>query len=117
MLPQTLGYSLLDSPAGLAAWLDEALVGFSDTRPEAGGGLSVAQRLDDIALSRDLGDIGARRAVLPEAVLGDLVHPVDQLGDLRHPLGVGCGRDGQPLDHGHLHAPFIPSACVRPLPA
>ncbi|WP_091612991.1 epoxide hydrolase family protein [Amycolatopsis saalfeldensis] len=50
MLPQTLGYSLLDSPAGLAAWLDEALVAFSDTRPEAGGGVSVAQQVDDIAL-------------------------------------------------------------------
>ncbi|MCO6000110.1 epoxide hydrolase family protein [Actinoallomurus rhizosphaericola] len=50
VLPQTLGYSLLDSPAGLAAWLSEALVAFSDTRPEAGGGVSVAQQLDDIAL-------------------------------------------------------------------
>ncbi|MFI6995972.1 epoxide hydrolase family protein [Nocardia sp. NPDC050175] len=50
MLPQTLGYSLLDSPAGLAAWLSEALVAFSDTRPEAGGGVSVAQQVDDIAL-------------------------------------------------------------------
>ncbi|WP_328606935.1 epoxide hydrolase 1 [Amycolatopsis sp. NBC_00345] len=50
MLPQTLGYSLLDSPAGLAAWLSQALVGFSDTRPEAGGGVSVAQQVDDIAL-------------------------------------------------------------------
>ncbi|PSM40399.1 epoxide hydrolase [Streptomyces dioscori] len=50
MLPQTLGYSFVDSPAGLAAWLSEALVGFSDTRPEAGGGVTQAQQLDDIAL-------------------------------------------------------------------
>jgi pimeloyl-ACP methyl ester carboxylesterase len=50
MLPQTLGYSLLDSPAGLAAWLSQALVAFSDTRPEAGGGVSLAQQVDDIAL-------------------------------------------------------------------
>ena len=50
VVPQTLGYSLLDSPAGLAAWLSEALVAFSDTRPEAGGGVSVAQQLDDIAV-------------------------------------------------------------------
>ena len=50
VLPQTLGYSLLDSPAGLAAWLGEALVAFSDTRPEAGGGVSVAHQVDDIAL-------------------------------------------------------------------
>lgn len=50
MLPQTFGYSLLDSAAGLAAWLSEALVAFSDTRPEAGGGVSVAQQVDDIAL-------------------------------------------------------------------
>ncbi len=50
VLPQTLGYSLLDSPAGLAAWLGQALVAFSDTRPEAGGGVSVPQQVDDIAL-------------------------------------------------------------------
>ncbi|CAL9324086.1 epoxide hydrolase family protein [Streptomyces sp. SudanB66_2053] len=50
MLPQTLGYSLVDSPAGLAAWLGQALVGFSDTRPEAGGGVTLAQQVDDIAL-------------------------------------------------------------------
>ncbi|MDT8912275.1 epoxide hydrolase [Amycolatopsis sp. PS_44_ISF1] len=50
LLPQTLGYSLVDSPAGLAAWLAEALAGFSDTRPEAGGGVSLAQQVDDIAL-------------------------------------------------------------------
>ncbi|MFD6156131.1 alpha/beta fold hydrolase [Nocardia sp. NPDC060256] len=50
MLPQTLGYSLLDLPAGLAAWLSEALVAFSDTRSESGGGVSVAQQVDDIAL-------------------------------------------------------------------
>jgi hypothetical protein len=55
VLPQTLGYSLIDSPAGLAAWLSEALVAFSDTRPEAGGGVSVAQQLDDIALYRFTG--------------------------------------------------------------
>ncbi|WP_236795043.1 epoxide hydrolase family protein [Amycolatopsis sp. GM8] len=49
-LPQTLGYSLLDSPAGLAAWLGEGLAAWSDSRPEAGGGVSLAQQLDNIAL-------------------------------------------------------------------
>jgi pimeloyl-ACP methyl ester carboxylesterase len=48
--PQTLGYSLLDSPAGLAAWLSEKLVAFSDTRPGSGGGVSLVQQLDNIAL-------------------------------------------------------------------
>ncbi|NUW46675.1 epoxide hydrolase family protein [Nonomuraea rhodomycinica] len=48
--PQTLGYSLLDSPAGLAAWLGEKFAAYSDTRPEAGGGVSVSQQVDDIAL-------------------------------------------------------------------
>jgi pimeloyl-ACP methyl ester carboxylesterase len=48
--PQTLGYSLLDSPAGLAAWLGEKLFAFADTRPDAGGGVSLAQQLDNIAL-------------------------------------------------------------------
>jgi pimeloyl-ACP methyl ester carboxylesterase len=50
MLPQTLGCSLVDSPSGLAAGLSQALVGFSDTRPEAGGGVSQSQQVDDIAL-------------------------------------------------------------------
>lgn len=48
--PQTLGYSLLDSPAGLAAWLGEKLDAYSDTRPEAGGGVSLEQQVDNIAL-------------------------------------------------------------------
>ncbi|WP_214410297.1 epoxide hydrolase family protein [Sphaerisporangium fuscum] len=48
--PQTLGYSLLDSPAGLAAWLGEKFAAYSDTRPEAGGGVSVSRQVDDIAL-------------------------------------------------------------------
>ncbi|MFJ8911153.1 alpha/beta fold hydrolase [Amycolatopsis sp. NPDC102389] len=48
--PQTLGYSLLDSPAGLAAWLGEKFAAYADDRPEAGGGVSVADQVDDIAL-------------------------------------------------------------------
>jgi pimeloyl-ACP methyl ester carboxylesterase len=48
--PQTLGYSLLDSPAGLAAWLGEKFAAYSDTRAEAGGGVSVSQQVDNIAL-------------------------------------------------------------------
>ncbi|MFI7448536.1 hypothetical protein ACIBQX_13655 [Nonomuraea sp. NPDC049714] len=49
--PQTLGYSLLDSPAGLAAWLGEKFAVYSDTRAEAGGGVSASQQVDNIALS------------------------------------------------------------------
>jgi len=48
--PQTLGYSLLDSPAGLAAWLGEKFAAYADDRPEAGGGVSVADQVDNIAL-------------------------------------------------------------------
>lgn len=48
--PQTLGYSLQDSPVGLAAWLSEKMIAFSDTRPEVGGGVSLAQQVDNIAL-------------------------------------------------------------------
>ncbi|OXM66384.1 MULTISPECIES: epoxide hydrolase family protein [Amycolatopsis] len=43
--PQTIGYSLLDSPAGLAAWLGEKFTAFADT-----AGVSVAQQIDTIAL-------------------------------------------------------------------
>ena len=31
--PQTIGYSLLDSPAGLCAWIAEKLIGWSDEPP------------------------------------------------------------------------------------
>ncbi|MFI0257852.1 epoxide hydrolase family protein [Streptomyces sp. NPDC017056] len=48
--PQTLGYSLLDSPAGLAAWLGEKFAAYADTRPEAGGGVSMTQQVENIAL-------------------------------------------------------------------
>ncbi|MEU2258622.1 epoxide hydrolase family protein [Nocardia xishanensis] len=48
--PQTLGYSLLDSPAGLAAWLGEKFTAYADTRPEVGGGVSISQQVDNIAL-------------------------------------------------------------------
>ncbi len=48
--PQTLGYSLVDSPAGLAAWLGERLNAFADTRPEAGGGVPLSRQVDNIAL-------------------------------------------------------------------
>ncbi|MFE3173059.1 epoxide hydrolase family protein [Amycolatopsis sp. NPDC059090] len=48
--PQTLGYSLVDSPAGLAAWLGEKFAAYSDNRPEIGGGVSISQQIDNIAL-------------------------------------------------------------------
>ncbi|NSC19919.1 alpha/beta fold hydrolase [Streptomyces albus subsp. chlorinus] len=48
--PQTLGYSLLDSPAGLAAWLGEKFDAYSDSRPQAGGGVDVSQQVDHAAL-------------------------------------------------------------------
>ncbi|GAA5153903.1 epoxide hydrolase family protein [Amycolatopsis dongchuanensis] len=43
--PQTIGYALLDSPAGLAAWLGEKFAAYADS-----GGVSLAQQLDTIAL-------------------------------------------------------------------
>ncbi|KFU81927.1 Pimeloyl-ACP methyl ester carboxylesterase [Amycolatopsis lurida] len=48
--PQTLGYSLLDSPSGLAAWLGEKFAAYTDDRPEYGGGVSLAEQVDTIAL-------------------------------------------------------------------
>ncbi|EMD24690.1 epoxide hydrolase family protein [Amycolatopsis azurea] len=48
--PQTLGYSLLDSPAGLAAWLGEKFAAYADERPGSGGGVSVADQVDNIAM-------------------------------------------------------------------
>ncbi|WP_406631353.1 epoxide hydrolase family protein [Amycolatopsis sp. WGS_07] len=48
--PQTLGYSLLDSPAGLAAWLGEKFIAYGDNRPGSGGGVRISQQVDNIAL-------------------------------------------------------------------
>lgn len=45
--PQTIGYSLLDSPAGLAAWIAEKLAAWPDP---AGGGLTREQMLDNLSL-------------------------------------------------------------------
>jgi pimeloyl-ACP methyl ester carboxylesterase len=43
--PQTLGYSLLDSPAGLAAWLGEKFAAYADA-----DGVSLERQLDTITL-------------------------------------------------------------------
>ncbi|WNE94136.1 epoxide hydrolase [Streptomyces luomodiensis] len=48
--PQTLGYALVDSPAGLAAWLGEKFAAYADTRAEAGGGVSLDRQADNIAV-------------------------------------------------------------------
>jgi pimeloyl-ACP methyl ester carboxylesterase len=51
--PQTVGYALLDSPAGLCAWMAEKLLTWSDQGPSAGGqpaGLSDDQILDQVTL-------------------------------------------------------------------
>ncbi|HEX3488996.1 MAG TPA: epoxide hydrolase [Streptosporangiaceae bacterium] len=45
--PQTVGYALLDSPAGLAAWIGEKLATWAD---RAGGGLTREQMLDNLSL-------------------------------------------------------------------
>jgi len=46
--PQTLGYGLADSPAGLAAWIGEKLWSWAD---QAAGGLTTSQMLDNISLT------------------------------------------------------------------
>lgn len=48
--PQTLGYGLNDSPAGLAAWIAEKLVDWSDRRGPGGAGLTMDRMLDDISV-------------------------------------------------------------------
>jgi epoxide hydrolase len=45
--PQTLGYGLSDSPAGLAAWIGEKLWAWAD---QGAGGLSLEQMLDNVSL-------------------------------------------------------------------
>jgi pimeloyl-ACP methyl ester carboxylesterase len=45
--PQTIGYALLDSPAGLAAWIGEKLTAWADRRT---GGLTREQMLDNLSL-------------------------------------------------------------------
>jgi pimeloyl-ACP methyl ester carboxylesterase len=48
--PQTLGYALLDSPVGLAAWLLEKVVAWSDHDGDVFSVLSRDQLLDDVTL-------------------------------------------------------------------
>ena len=48
--PQTLGYSLLDSPAGLCAWIGEKLWAWTDHPGDLGQVLSAGQVLDNITL-------------------------------------------------------------------
>lgn len=48
--PQTLGYSLADSPAGLAAWFYEKFAEWTDTDGEPERALTKDEMLDDITL-------------------------------------------------------------------
>ncbi|WP_271175181.1 epoxide hydrolase family protein [Leifsonia poae] len=48
--PQTIGYALVDSPAGLAAWIVEKLWEWSDRDPDARSALTRDRMLDDITL-------------------------------------------------------------------
>ncbi|MDX6391196.1 MAG: epoxide hydrolase [Streptosporangiaceae bacterium] len=48
--PQTIGYSLLDSPAGLCAWIVEKLWAWTDHRGDLGQVLTADQVLDNITL-------------------------------------------------------------------
>jgi pimeloyl-ACP methyl ester carboxylesterase len=48
--PQTIGYSLTDSPAGLCAWIAEKLWAWSDHPGDLGEALSADQVLDNITL-------------------------------------------------------------------
>ncbi len=48
--PQTIGYSLADSPVGLAAWLYEKFAAWTDTDGESERALTKDEMLDDITL-------------------------------------------------------------------
>jgi pimeloyl-ACP methyl ester carboxylesterase len=48
--PQTIGYSLLDSPVGLCAWIVEKLWAWTDHRGDLGQVLTADQVLDNITL-------------------------------------------------------------------
>jgi pimeloyl-ACP methyl ester carboxylesterase len=48
--PQTLGYGLADSPAGLAAWIYEKFAAWTDSAGEPERALSRDEMLDDISL-------------------------------------------------------------------
>jgi pimeloyl-ACP methyl ester carboxylesterase len=48
--PQTLGYALVDSPAGLCAWMAEKLLTWTDTRDGEPSTLTPDQILDQVSL-------------------------------------------------------------------
>jgi pimeloyl-ACP methyl ester carboxylesterase len=56
--PATLAAGLLDSPAGLAAWIGEKVVAWSSVTPEGGPAFGRAQLLDTLTLYWVTGTIG-----------------------------------------------------------
>ncbi|MGI3902811.1 MAG: epoxide hydrolase family protein [Janthinobacterium lividum] len=83
--PQTLAVSLADSPAGLAAWMAEKFVAWSD-RDETAGGIGFDTILTHVALHWFAGDAAAPLRLYKENRLDPLVFASDER--VEAPIGV-----------------------------
>ena len=103
--PQTLGYGLVDSPAGQAAWILEKFWAWTDCDGHPENALTRDELLDNVMLYWLPGD----RRLVGAALLGELPQPAagqgqgpDRLqhlpeGDLPHLAGAGPRSASAPL--------------------
>jgi pimeloyl-ACP methyl ester carboxylesterase len=73
--PQTLTYAMMDSPAGLAAWLLEKFYGWSDCDGDLMSAFSIDRLLDNISLYWLSGTIGSSMRLYKEATGTGLRNP------------------------------------------
>ena len=85
--PQAIGYSLADSPAGLAAWLYALFQDVSDSGGEPERAFSVDEMLDDIMLYW-LPNAGASSARLYWEAMGPAASGGPPPGPMRTPAGI-----------------------------
>lgn len=83
--PQTLAYSLNDSPVGLAAWMVEKFRGWTDPRTDFETALGRDRMLANICLYWFTGSVGA--SFWPYYARGKMSRPLGPL----HPVGVPTG--------------------------
>ncbi|MGH6760327.1 MAG: epoxide hydrolase family protein [Phyllobacterium sp.] len=84
--PQTLAFSLMDSPVGLAAWIAEKFHAWTDSRDAPEYGVSAEALLTDISLYWFSESIDASLRLYKENRLNPLAFEADERVDV--PLGV-----------------------------
>jgi len=81
--PQTLAYGLTDSPLGLAAWLSEKFVSWSDSTPGHESALTRDDLLTNLMIYYTTGSIGSSLQMYYENA-----HSLPPIGKIKVPAGV-----------------------------